>query len=198
MTRHRLAVVSVLVVVPLILAGCSKSSSATAPTGSASASVSAGLSASDYVVGVCGAFQDYADSVKQRQSGFTPTGADIAAVKQSWLDFLDGMIQDTQTLVTKIEALGVPDVSDGQAAASTLKADFSKLQSDLQKLRDQSADLPTTSSAAFTAAFRPLLTQFQTDMQGFGQDLNQFSGDELDAAFSAAPECASVSASSSP
>jgi hypothetical protein len=113
-TRLRLAVVSALVVVPLILAGCSKSSSATAPTGSASASVSAGLSASDYVVGVCGAFQDYADSVKQRQSGFAPTGADIAAVKQSWLDFLDGMIQDTQTLVTKIEALGVPDVSDGQ------------------------------------------------------------------------------------
>ena len=198
MTRLRLAVVSALVVVPLILAGCSKSSSATAPTGSASASVSAGLSASDYVVGVCGAFQDYVDSVKQRQSGFTPTGADIAAVKQSWLDFLDGMIQDTQTLVTKIEALGVPDVSDGQAAVSTLKADFTTLQSVLQKLRDQSADLPTTSQASFTAAFQPLLQQFQTDLTGFGQDLNKFTGDELDAAFSAAPECASVSASSSP
>jgi len=149
------------------------------------------------VIGVCGAFQDYANAVKQRQDAFKADGTDIAAVKQSWLDFLDGMIQDTTTLVAKIEALGVPDVSDGQAASSTLKSDFTTLQTDLQKLRDQSADLPTSSPAAFTAAFGPLLKQFQTDMQGFGQDLNQFSGDELDAAFSAAPECAKVNVSTS-
>jgi hypothetical protein len=186
--------VSIAPAVMLLAVGCSSSSTSAV---AASASATAGLSPSDYVVAVCGAFQDYADSVRQRQSAFTPTGSDIAAVKQSWLDFLDGMITDTQTLVTKIEAIGVPDVSDGQAAASTLNADFSKLQSDLQTLRDQSADLPTTSPAAFTSAFRPLLTQFQTDIQGFGQDLNQFSGGALDAAFSAAPECANVGASTS-
>jgi phage-related protein len=186
--------VSIALAVMLLAVGCSSSSTLAV---AASASATAGLSPSDYVVAVCGAFQDYADSVRQRQSAFTPTGSDIAAVKQSWLDFLDGMITDTQTLVTKIEAIGVPDVSDGQAAASTLNADFSKLQSDLQTLRDQSADLPTTSPAAFTSAFRPLLTQFQTDIQGFGQDLNQFSGGALDAAFSAAPECANVGASTS-
>ena len=194
MTRLRLGVVAASVVVPLALAGCSTS---TAPPGSASASTSAGLSASAYVIGVCGAFQDYANAVKQRQDAFKADGTEIAAVKQSWLDFLDGMIQDTTTLVAKIEALGVPDVSDGQAASSTLKSDFTTLQTDLQKLRDQSADLPTSSPAAFTAAFGPLLKQFQTDMQGFGQDLNQFSGDELDAAFSAAPECAKVNVSTS-
>ena len=194
MTRLRLGVVAASVVVPLALAGCSTS---TAPSGSASASTSAGLSASAYVIGVCGAFQDYANAVKQRQDAFKADRTDIAAVKQSWLDFLDGMIQDTTTLVAKIEALGVPDVSDGQAASSTLKSDFTTLQTDLQKLRDQSADLPTSSPAAFTAAFGPLLKQFQTDMQGFGQDLNQFSGDELDAAFSAAPECAKVNVSTS-
>ena len=194
MTRLRLGVVAASVVVPLALAGCSTS---TAPSGSASASTSAGLSASAYVIGVCGAFQDYANAVKQRQDAFKADGTDIAAVKQSWLDFLDGMIQDTTTLVAKIEALGVPDVSDGRAASSTLKSGFTTLQTDLQKLRDQSADLPTSSPAAFTAAFGPLLKQFQTDMQGFGQDLNQFSGDELDAAFSAAPECAKVNVSTS-
>jgi hypothetical protein len=188
--------VSIAMAAMLLAVGCSSSSSTSASV-AASASATTGLSASDYVVAVCGAFQGYADSVNQRQGAFTPTGSDVAAVKQSWLDFLDGMITDTQTLVTKIGALGVPDVSDGQAAASTLTADFSKLKSDLRKLRDQSADLPTTSPAAFTAAFRPLLTQFQTDMQGFGQDLNQFSGDALDAAFSAAPECANVGASPS-
>lgn len=188
--------VSVLLAVMLLAVGCSSSSS-TSGSAAASASATGGLSASDYVVAVCGAFQGYADSVKKRQGAFTPTGSDIAAVKQSWLDFLDGMITDTQTLVTKIDAIGVPDVSDGQAAASALEADFSKLQSDLQQLRNQSADLPTTSPAAFTAAFRPLLTQFQTDLQGFGQDLNQFSGGALDAAFSAAPECANLSATPS-
>ena len=108
------------------------------------------------------------------------------------------MIQDTHALVTKIQSLGVPDVSDGQAAASTLKGEFSTLQSDIQSLRDQSADLPTTSEAAFAAAFQPILQKFQTDLTGFGQELSKFTGDKLDAAFSKAPECANLSASSSP
>ena len=117
---------------------------------------------------------------------------------EAWLDFLDGMVQDTQALVTKIQSLGVPDVSDGQAAASTLKGEFSTLQSDIQSLRDQSADLPTTSEAAFAAAFQPILQKFQTDLTAFGQELSKFTGDKLDAAFSKAPECANLSASSSP
>ena len=96
---------------------------------------------------------------------------------------------------------GVPELaefSDGQAAASTLKDEFSTLQSDMQSLRDQSADLPTTSEAAFAAAFQPILQKFQTDLTGFGQELSKFTGDKLDAAFSKAPECANLSASSSP
>ena len=197
MTRVRLAVVSALVVVPLGLAGCSTSSSAAGPTGSASASANAGLSAAAYVGGVCGAFQTYANAVKQRQDAFKAAGTDIASVKQSWLDFLDGMIQDTQALVTQIKSLGVPAVSDGQAAASTLNDEFATLQSEIQKLRDQSANLPTTSEAAFAAAFQPLLQQFQTDLTGFGQGLNKFTGDELDKAFSASPACANVGASTS-
>ena len=194
--RHRAASAAVLLALSMLVVGCSSSSS-TAGSVSSSTSASAALSAGDYVVGVCGAFQDYANAVKQRQDAFKAAGTDIASVKQSWLDFLDGMIQDTQTLVTQIKSLGVPDVSDGQAAASALNDEFATLQSEIQKLRDQSADLPTTSEAAFAAAFQPLLQQFQTDLTGFGQDLKKFTGDELDKAFSAAPECSNVGPSTS-
>ena len=193
----RRVAVSLLLAVTVLAVGCSSSSSAAAST-SAPTGASAGLSATAYVNGVCGAFQDFANAVKQRQDAFKAAGTDIAAVKQAWLDFLDGMVQDTQAIVTKIQSLGVPDVSDGQAAASTLKGEFSTLQSDIQSLRDQSADLPTTSEAAFAAAFQPILQKFQTDLTGFGQELSKFTGDKLDAAFSKAPECANLSASSSP
>src|SRR6266513_2406627 len=98
---------AVLLALSMPVVGCGSGSS-TSDSVSPSASASAGLSASAYVIGVCGAFQDYANAVKQRQDAFKANGTNLAAVKQSWLDFLDGMIQDTQSLVTKIDSLGVP------------------------------------------------------------------------------------------
>jgi hypothetical protein len=180
----------------LVLVGCSSSSSA--GSGSPSASASGALSATEYVTGVCSALTTFQASVQQQQASFNPNTTDLTALKQSWTDFLDGMIQDTQTLVSDIEALGVPDTSDGQAAADALKTDFGQLQQDLQQLRDQSASLSPTNPASFATDFRSLLQTFGTDLQGFGTDLQQLPSGELEAAFSAAPGCAAIGGSGSP
>jgi hypothetical protein len=107
------------------------------------------------------------------------------------------MIQHTQTLVSDIEALAVPDTSDGQAATDALKTDFGRLQQDLQQLRDQSASLSPTNPANFATAFQSMLQTFGTGMQGIGSDLEQLPSGELEAAFSSAPGCAGINGSGS-
>jgi hypothetical protein len=188
--------VAAAVVIVFALAACSSNSSATSgPTTTPSATSSA-LSAADFVAGMCTAMTDYQQSVQQLQTSFNPNTTDLAQLKQSWLDFLDGLIASTGTLVSKVQALGVPDTSDGQAASDALTKDFGQLHDDLQSLRDHSATLSPNNQAEFMTNFEALITQFQTDMQGFGQDLSQLQTGELDTAFSAAPECASIASAS--
>jgi hypothetical protein len=187
---------SVLVALALATAACSSSSSAVdASTTSVPPSA---LSAADYVSGVCAALGTYQDSLQQAQSNFTVQTTDLEALKQSWLDLLDGMLTSTQQLVSDIQALGAPDTSEGQQAAETIQKDFEQLQQDLQQLRDRSADLEPTNPASFMSSFEPMIQQFQTDMSTFGQDLEQFNGGELDQAFSQSPQCAEFASSASP
>lgn len=187
---------SVLVAFALTAAACSSSSSGV--DASPTSVPPSALSAADYVGGVCTALGDYQDSLQQAQSNFTVQTADLAALKQSWLDLLDGMLTSTQQLVSDIQALGAPDTSEGQQAADTIQGDFEQLQQDLQQLRDQSADLEPTNPGTFMSSFEPMISKFQTDMSTFGQDLEQFNGGELDQAFSQAPACAEFASSSSP
>jgi len=190
---------SLLLAVALATTACSSDSSSAGGSTITPTTSPTAMSATDYAVGVCTALGDYQDSLQQAQSNFTAQTTDLEALKQSWLDLLDGMVTSTQQLVSDIEALGVPDTSEGQQAAETVKGDFEQLQQHLEDLRGQSADLDPGNPAAFMSSFEPMIEQFQTDMSTFGQDLQQFNGGELDQAFSQAPQCAAfASASSSP
>jgi ElaB/YqjD/DUF883 family membrane-anchored ribosome-binding protein len=187
-----------LVVVALSVSACSSSSPSAASGTTTSSPSPTPISATDYVAGVCTAIGTWQATVKQEGSTFNPSTTDVAALKQSWLDFLDGIIKSTQTLVSSIQALGTPDTSDAQAAAERLEADFTTLLADFQKLRDESASLSTSSSSTFMSKFQQLLQQFQQDAQGVTQDLSQVPP-EFQSAASAAPECeALASASVSP
>jgi hypothetical protein len=107
------------------------------------------------------------------------------------------MQKSTQTLVADINALGSPDVSNGQQAAATIKADFEKLQQDIQSLKEKSGSLSTSDPTQFISSFKGMITQFQTDMAGFGQDLQSI-GTGLDAAFAQVPECKGLAGGGSP
>jgi ElaB/YqjD/DUF883 family membrane-anchored ribosome-binding protein len=187
-------VAAALLALTLSVAACSSSSSSPAGTTPTSLSPTP-LSVADYVAGVCTAVSTFQTSVKQQGSTFSSSTTDPVALKQSWLSFLDGIIQSTQTLSSSIQALGTPDTSDAQAAADTLKADFATLHSDLQKLRDQSASLSTDNQATFMAGFSQLLKTFQQDVQGVSQDLGQIPT-AFQSAASAAPQCQALNSAS--
>ncbi|MFL5768079.1 MAG: hypothetical protein ACJ758_09595 [Actinomycetota bacterium] len=185
-----------LVSVAFLAAACSSNSSSgsapsstSAPSASTPASVSASTTpATDYAAGVCTAIDSFRTDVQKEQSGFNPNTSDLSALKKSWISFLSGMQKSTQQLVADIDALGTPDVSNGEEAAATIKADFQKLQDDIQQLKEHSGSLSTSDPTQFISSFKGMITQFQTDMAGFGQDLQSI-GTGLDAAFAKAPEC---------
>jgi hypothetical protein len=146
---------------------------------------------------VCTAIDSFRTEVQKEQSGFNPNTSDLNALKKSWISFLSAMQKSTQTLVADINALGSPDVSNGQQAAATIKADFEKLQQDIQSLKEKSGSLSTSDPTQFISSFKGMITQFQTDMAGFGQDLQSI-GTGLDAAFAQAPECKGLIGGGSP
>src|SRR5436190_14826018 len=166
-----------LVAVAFLAAACSSNSTPSSapsnpvtPSASPPASVSANtIPATAYAAGVCTAIDSFRTEVQKEQSGFNPNTSDLNALKKSWISFLSGMQKSTQTLVTDINALGSPDVSNGQQAAATIKADFQKLQQDIQALKEKSGSLSTSDPTQFIASFKGMITQFQTDMAGFGQ-----------------------------
>jgi hypothetical protein len=178
--------------VVVCLAACSSNSSA------ASSPSPTPLTAAQYVAGFCTAITKFQIDVQQQQASFNSSTTDLTQLKQSWIDFLNGMIQSTKTLVSDVEALGVPATSDGQTAAATFKSDFETLEQDLQQLADQSQSLSPTSPGDFMSSFQPMTNKFQTDLKGFGEDLQKLNGGPLDQAFKQAPECASLQGSASP
>jgi hypothetical protein len=183
--------VPALAVAVLVLTGCSGGSSSSGEGGSSSSSSSsaATMSASDFMAGFCTALTDWSSAIQARQGTFTPDTNDLESLKQNWLDFLDGVNEDTDTMLERLHGLGTPDVADGEETAATVIEALTTLGTSFKDLRDQSAQLPTTSPAAFTQQFQTLLTTFQSDVGSFGTSFEQLHGDELESAFSSSPEC---------
>jgi hypothetical protein len=146
----------------------------------------------EWTNGVCTTIGDYATAVETRAGDFTPDTSDLAALKQSWTDFLDGMLDDTQALIDDLKALGRPDVAEGTEAGQAVVASFEDVQASIQAIRDAADGLDENDPKAFLADFQSALTDFQTAIQSIGgpaQDL----GPEIQAAFENEPACASLS-----
>jgi hypothetical protein len=178
-----------IVAVALFATACSSSSSSTPSPTSPSPTV---VSASAYAASVCTAANTYETTVKQEAAGFNANTTDLAVLKQSFLDLLNGILQSTQTLSSAVDAAGVPDTPNGQQDVDSIHTQLGALQQDIQDLIDQAETLSTTDPAAFASAFQPMIQKFQTAIQEFGQNFEKPNDPQLAVAFSQTPECASL------
>jgi ElaB/YqjD/DUF883 family membrane-anchored ribosome-binding protein len=151
------------------------------------------LSAGDYAKQACDTMQTWVTSVQQRSQGFQPSGSNLESVKTAWLDFLDGVIADTDQMLSDLEALGTPAVDGAEEAVTQLTGALQRLNDAFTTLRDDSAQLSTADPAQFQKDFQALLKNFQSEMSGMGDAFSQISNQELDKAFNAEPACASLS-----
>jgi len=179
---------AVLLVV-VALSACTSSSSTPSPSPSPTPTI---VSASAYAASVCTAITTYQTNVTQQASNFNANTTDLAVLKQGFLDVLNGILQSTQTLITDVNAAGIPDTPNGQQDVDSFNTQLLALQTSIQNLRDQVQNLSTTDPVAFTSAIRPIIQKFQTDIQEFGQTFQKPDDPQLTAAFSQAPECAKL------
>lgn len=177
---------AIVAVIAVSLTACSGSDSDGAGAGPA-------VSATDWTKAVCTSLVDWQGAITSRQSSFTPDATDLDALKQGWLDFLDGVLEDTDVMLGEVEGAGVPDVDGGSDAAVALVDAMTGLRGSFQSLRDRSAELPTADATAFSEQLQTLLADLQSDLEGMGTSIEGMQDiAELDAAFKDDPACASL------
>ena len=128
------------------------------------------MSATEYATGVCGAVGGWVDDIQtlnaDLQASLDPN--DIDALKDVMVDFLDDVVTATDSAISDVEAVGVPDVEDGETAAETVLTALRDSKAVFEDARDRVEGLSTADPAAFGEELQTLGTDLQTSMSGIG------------------------------
>ena len=154
------------------------------------------VSATEYATGVCGAIAGWVEDIQglnqDLQANLDPTSID--ALKDAMVGFLEDVTAATDAVIEEVEAAGIPDVEDGQAAADAVLSALSDSRDVFQDAHDRVEGLSTDDPAAFGEELQTLGTDLQSSMSGIGSELDQFASPELDEASKDIPECQEVAA----
>ncbi|MGQ0670631.1 MAG: hypothetical protein ACT4PO_13320 [Actinomycetota bacterium] len=155
------------------------------------------VSAEAYASGFCGLLADWIGAIADRSTELSGSIATVASPtdgQELLAAYVDGLIADTEELLTGTEQLGVPDVDGGEAIAETLIAAFEDAKAVLEDARAEVDGLPTDDPAAFAEATGVLGTSIQTSLGGIGTSLglSNVGSPELDAAFAEDPACTGI------
>lgn len=179
--RGYIRLVAIVAAMLLVFVGCKKSST-TATGGSSSADA--------YATGVCGAINAWLETIQGGAQGLQenpPTSAEQG--KTAVVGYLDDVVTATDTMVSAIEALGAPDVPDGEEIHATLQSALNKVKDVFSQARDEASQASTSDPAAFQAQMEALGTTLGSASAEVDESLSSVSGAELDSAFQDSPEC---------
>ena len=158
-----------------------------------------GQSASQYADTVCGSLNVWLNAVKDRADNVTTAispGSTPEEGRDALGEYLDGIIDDTETMVSTIRDAGAPDVDNGASISTTLVDALEGTEQTFEAAREQVDSLPTTSPEAFKTAAQALAQSIQDHIGEVGTALSSISSAEIDAAFNASDECKELSQAS--
>ena len=198
MTRRTSLVAIALATV--LLAACSTSSTtSTAATSTpVSASVSASVSDADtaaYADGLCTSIDEWQQSLtdgsQSLQDTITAGNPTPQDVKDALEAYMTSAIDDTQTMLDEIHALGTPPgVEDATAAIETALTNVKTL---FESVRSSVQSLDTTNPANMAAALTDLVPQLQQGAQEVSDAIDSIQSPDLAAAIDSEPACESLS-----
>lgn len=185
--------VSAIVLVLVLLAACSSDGSG----GTDGAEAPAEAAAPDaYMEGLCAAIVSYqgdleaeSTSLQDEFSGGTPTPEET---KDVLVSFLGTMSDRTQQLIDDVEALGTPDVENGEQVKTAFVGAFQQVVDLFDSAKSDVEKLSTDDPAALAEGFATAATKLQEAGAGIGASFNDLSSEELDAAAQEAASCAGV------
>ncbi len=153
------------------------------------------VSATEYATGMCGAIAGWIEDIQRLnadlQANLDPT-ASLDSLKEMTVGFLGDVTDATDAVIDEVEAIGVPDVEDGQAAADTMLAFLRDSRDVFVDARESVQGLSTADPAAFGTELETIGNDIQTSMSGIGNELGQLDSSELDEAADDVPECDEV------
>jgi hypothetical protein len=106
-----------------------------------------------WVNGLCTNLVDWRDDLEEQSTSFQTTVDDletIPEVKSAFVEFLDGAIASTRTMLTNVKALGTPKVANGAGIAGVISTGIGEVQDGFKDARASAQDLPNK-PAAFRA-----------------------------------------------
>ena len=68
-------------------------------------------------------------------------------MKSAFVDFLDGAIASTKTMIADVKALGTPKVANGKGIASVITTGIGEVQEGFKDARASAQDLPSKAAA---------------------------------------------------
>jgi predicted small secreted protein len=196
----KLRTVIAIAATAIVLAACSSnassSSSASSPAASGSmatsASAAGGMSAASYADAVCSDVTTWQKAIKSESTSFQ---ADVSnatspdAVKTALEGFLTSVVDDTQTMVNDIKALGAPAVDGGEEAHTALVNGLTSIQTVFQTALDNVKSTSSSDPQALAKALQGIGTDIQNGTQDMQNALSGLSNPGLDTAFNDTPSC---------
>ena len=148
-----------------------------------------------YETSVCSAVKGYlADTRANSRTAAAAVSGDPVKGKTLLGDYLDQQIRATDTLVSKLQDAGSPDVPDGDRIAGRIRDAFATAQSGLRKVRSEVEALPTGNVQAFSDAAQKLAEELRQVFDGTGTALDGLKSPELEKAAKANATCQSIGA----
>jgi hypothetical protein len=198
--RSRAVTLGAVVALSSLGAACSDAepASTASPTESETGSPEpgGGAAATEYVTAVCGGVVDWLGEIQTLTQEFqeTSSGAtNIRQVKGAAVDYFDGLLRATETLISSLEDSGVPDVPRGEEAAQHILDGLGEVRTAMQNARARIRDLATDDPQAFVARLREITTEMGRQMSSVGASMEEFEAPELDAAAGDVDSCQGVS-----
>jgi hypothetical protein len=150
------------------------------------------VSASSYVGSVCSAIEPLEKDVVNRSSALNgATAANATQAKKALQGFLVAVESDSTHALTKIQAAGTPDISNGKAVAGTIVKAFSQLRDAMKLALTKSDSLPTDSPSSFRTAAQALGASVKSSLNNI--DSSGFSNPDIEKAAGSQAACKSLS-----
>lgn len=167
---------------------------ATGATGDTGSTVGT-VAPEEYVRALCTGMKTYVDDVTTLSSEFgtslDPT-ADLQTQKEAVVGLLQDIIDATDTLITDLEAAGVPDVEGGDEIVSAVGDSFDQARQVIDDAKAQVEDLSIDDPATFATELTNIGTAIQNSLGGISGSLSELDAPELSEAAANEPSCASL------
>jgi len=145
----------------------------------------------DYANDLCTALVGRTDELRDRQTELQEDSAPNRSPeedRQALERFVEGAVAASDRFVEEVEAAGEPDIENGEEAADAFQAGAEETRDELEQAREDVAELPTGSPAAYRAAVDELVAGLQTTLEA-DEQFRDVDAPELDRALDEASAC---------